>query len=87
MKLQLLFSLSKNPIPCYQRGDYDMGIPDPLSPYSGFLVLLQRAEKGLIQGSSHLPGCTSVSHLLFTDDSLILCCADGGDALQLQSMF
>jgi len=66
---------------------------DPLSPYlfllcaEGFSALLQRAEEiRMMRGVKVCPRAPSVSHLLFADDSMILFCANRGDAQQLQSI-
>jgi len=66
---------------------------DPLSPYlfllcaEGFSELLRNAEEsGMVKGLKICHGAPSVSHLLFVDDSLILCRADRGEAQHLQSL-
>jgi hypothetical protein len=66
---------------------------DPLSPYlflicvEGFSALLNQAERdGSIKGIKVCPRASSVSHLLFADDSLILVRAKEGDAQKLQDI-
>jgi hypothetical protein len=67
---------------------------DTLSPYlfllcvEGFSALLQEAERdGKIASVNKVCHVApSVSHLLFTDDSLILIRANGGDAQHLQDI-
>jgi hypothetical protein len=66
---------------------------DPLSPYffllcaEGFSTLLNKAETdGLIAGVKICHDVPSVSHLLFSDDSLILIRAKREDAMKLQSI-
>jgi hypothetical protein len=66
---------------------------EPLSPYlflicvEGFSALLNQAEReGSLKGITICPNAPSVSHLLFADDSLILCCAREGHAQKLQEI-
>jgi hypothetical protein len=66
---------------------------DPLSPYlflicaEGFSALLNQVERdGSIKGIKVCPRASSVSHLLFADDSLILVRAKEGDAQKLQDI-
>jgi hypothetical protein len=66
---------------------------DPLSPYlflicaEGFSALLHQAERdGSLKGIKVCPNAPSVYHLLFADDSLILCWAKEGDARKLQDI-
>lgn len=66
---------------------------DPLSPYlfllcaEGFSALLKRAEEeGRIHGIRICRGAPSVSHLLFTDDSLILCKANEQEVENLKEI-
>jgi hypothetical protein len=80
--------LSNELIP--ERG---LGQGDPLSPYlflicaEGFLALLNQAERdGSLRGIKVCPNAPSVSHLIFVDDSLILCRAKVGDAQKLQGI-
>lgn len=82
-------SLSKPLEP--ERG---LGQGDPLSPYlfllcaEGFSALLNNAEAaGLIKGVKICNNASSISHLLFADDSLILVRATQSDAMQLQHIF
>jgi hypothetical protein len=63
---------------------------DSLSPYlfllcaKGFSALLQKTERdGMIAGVKICQAALSISHLLFTDDLLILIHAMEGDAKQL----
>jgi hypothetical protein len=64
-----------------------------LSPYlflicaEGFLALLNQAERdGSLRGIKVCPNAPSVSHLIFVDDSLILCRAKVGGAQKLQGI-
>jgi len=65
---------------------------DPLSPYlflicaEAFSALLKKNERdGLIAGVKTCPQAPCISHLLFTDDSLILIRVTEGDSKQLQN--
>jgi hypothetical protein len=66
---------------------------DPLSPYlflicaEGFSALVQQAiRERSLKGVKVCPGAPTVSHLLFADDSLIICRAKEGDAQKLQNI-
>jgi hypothetical protein len=66
---------------------------DPISPYlfllcaEGFSSLLAKAEEeGKIGGVSVCRNAPSVSHLLFADDSLILCRATEEEATNLKEL-
>jgi hypothetical protein len=66
---------------------------DPISPYlfllcaEGFSSLLAKAEEeGKIGGVRVCRNAPSVSHLLFADDSLILCRATEGEATNLKEL-
>lgn len=53
----------------------------------GFSALLRKTEEeGRLQGIKVCHNATSVSHLLFADDSLIPCRANRGDAQNLQTI-
>lgn len=66
---------------------------DPTSPYlfllcaEGFLALLSKEEmEGRIHGVLICRNALTVSHLLFADDSLILCKANGVDVVHLKEI-
>jgi hypothetical protein len=66
---------------------------DPISPYlfllcaEGFSALLSKAEfDGKLQGIRVCRGAPTVSHLLFADDSLILCKANEENAIKLKQI-
>jgi len=66
---------------------------DPMSPYlfllcaEGFSALLNCAEQeGRLHGIKICRNAPAVSHLLFTDDSLILCKASRAEAQQLKEI-
>lgn len=66
---------------------------DPLSPYlfllcvEGLSALLQSSlDQGILRGMSACRGASKISHLFFTDDSIIFCRATMEDCLNLETI-